>query len=104
MPAPDTTVHVGDSRQFDITFTKDNAPADPTDVYLHLRKPSGEYVVLQEGADPEVERTAEGVYRGEYTLDEPGWWIWAWRGEGNVVLYEEQQLFVYPARAVAPAP
>lgn len=69
-----------------ITATfRDNAgqAADPSAVFVKVRNPAGSITSYQYGADPEVQKSATGIYYVNVDLDAPGWWAWRWYSTGN---------------------
>lgn len=67
--------------QFDLLATK--TPVDPNAVILYIENPKGKHTTLSYGSS-NISKTSTGVYGYRLLLDEPGIWIYKWRGTGGV--------------------
>lgn len=69
-------VAIGASKSMQGTFTANDAPSDPTDVYGSLTDPDGNVTTYEYGTDPEVTRSGVGVYVFTFNMPLEGVYIW----------------------------
>lgn len=88
---------VGDVVRLDATFTDiDDEPVDPTTVTFRIREPDGALTAYVYGTDPEVVRSAAGVYHVEWSVTLPGLHRWRFESTGTGQAAEESR---FDARA-----
>lgn len=66
------------------------APLDPTNVFFYLQKPDGTQV---EYSSANIVRVSMGVYQITIEPDQPGPWIYKWRGTGQVEITSPDTYF-----------
>ena len=90
-----TTYDIGDVRRLSVTFTDINdADADPATVTFRMRSPDGTVLVYVYGTDPEVKKTAVGIYYVEHEFAGPGRHVLRWEGAGTIVVAEETEYYI----------
>ncbi len=78
------------------TFTVDDAPTDPTTVFLIVKDPAGTSTQYDYSAT--VTRDSQGVYHVDVSAGgTPGTWYWAFRGTGACVAQVEGEFFIFPS-------
>lgn len=72
-------------------------PTDPTTVTFYFKTPAGEETSYVYGTDVELVRDSAGVFHVDVLADEPGMWVWRWKGTGLVAQADEGQFYVQPS-------
>ncbi len=90
------TYDIGDVVRITGTFTQSGSALDPTTVSAVVRRPDGIKQTFVYLTDAEVVRTAQGVYRLDYTptMAGPHWYRWISTGTGQAA--GEQSFIVAP--------
>jgi hypothetical protein len=93
-------INQGDVRRVSVAFTNIlGAAADPTAVYLYVKKPGLGYTTLTYGVDAAIVKPSTGNYYADLDLDTVGQWLFEWAGTGAVTANEGGQ-FRVSARVV----
>ena len=90
---PIRSLRAGSAIKLKATFTVNSIKTDPTTVKLEVKDPSGN-IDSYTYAEAEVTKVSTGIYTKIVTLDEAGWWIYEWHGEGAVVVVDGNQIQV----------
>lgn len=70
---------------------------DPTVVQFKISNPVGVETIYTYNQDPELKRSATGVYYVDYVLDVSGEWTYRFEGSGNFIAVAEGMVFVEPS-------
>lgn len=86
---------IGDLVRISGSFVDDAGDAaNPVNVTIQYKNPSGEVTELVYGTDPEVQRPSTGEFYVDITVDEPGYWFYRIASSGIVQDAAEGQFFV----------
>lgn len=66
------------------TFTADGELADPTDILLQVRQPSGVILNFHYGVGATVVRDSTGTYHANLFINDDGRYDYRWAGSGSV--------------------
>lgn len=69
---------------------EDGQLADPGTLTLYVKPPTNDLLT------PTPAQESLGVWKGQFTPDEPGVWRFRWEGTGVVTAHEEGYLQVFP--------
>lgn len=91
---------IGDVVRISATLTQDDVAVDPGGLSVVIRRPDGVKIRKVYGTDVEVERTAAGAYRIDFTptLAGPHWYRWT--STGTAAAAGEDRFVVNPANAL----
>jgi uncharacterized protein YfaS (alpha-2-macroglobulin family) len=78
-------------RTFAVFRDHDGELADPTEVTLRVRTPSGEIEII---GDDDITQDSVGNYHHDIDIDESGAWFYRWEGTGALVAAGESILRV----------
>jgi len=84
---------IGDSIRVTCTFTNlAGANTDPTAVKVTVKDPSAHETKYVYGTDPEVVKSATGIYYIDVTIDEQGRWWFRWDATGALTAAVEESV------------
>ena len=86
---------IGDIGRLQAAFQDvDNAYADPSSIKFKLKKPNGSIIVYVYGTDPQIVKSALGVYYVDYFVTEHGRYFYRYEGTGLVFAAAEESFNV----------